>query len=105
MKEIRDLLRLAAKAARIDRYEWVSVVDGEHAMHVWNGEICTEFGPHRFYSDALRLAEKLKLTLDLECGVIWGAGEREYDKLADVGDDGLCMAIVRAAAAIGEGME
>ena len=85
----RELLELAAKAAGIER-------DGEHWSDWWN--------PLHSDGDALRLAVKLKMTLDIlpwraeASAEGFGMVEPITNNNADVATR---RAIVRAAAAIG----
>lgn len=124
MKTDRELLELAAKAAGYsDLTEWKDCIrdyDSEHAggpaLHrngaggeCWSWNALTNDG------DALRLAVKLGITIGPEspdvigkslCRASWNNHSMSLGEYGD-GDHGKATrrAIVRAAAAIGEGME
>ena len=108
----KELLTLAAKAAGI-RLEW----DGDPEKWVptyYEGKTYHGWNPLTDDGDALRLAVKLKLIVDIGCGYA-EARDPEYDPepikameyLNDHTDPYAATrrAIVRAASEIGRGME
>lgn len=121
MKTDRELIELAAKAAglRINaprQSERDAVVDPKKAS-LWLSDGTTGWNPLVHDSDALRLAVKLKMFLDLEnCNAansndpvtLWfGGGNDEHAGVShDECDPNAATrrAIVRAAAGVGESM-
>jgi hypothetical protein len=98
----KELLKLAAKAAGIE-IEWYAP-----NVEVWDFSQVPDRNPLTDGGDALRLA--VQLGLDIE---VYKTSTHVYDDKSeksfqeDHGDDpyaATCRAIVRAAAAIGEGM-
>ena len=113
MKTDKELLELAAKAAGIDltEYKWFdtpfytgferrNLCEGGFDLPVSNWNPLLEDG------DALRLAVKFGLVIDIDYNGCVGAGSASFDEVVEpVGSDPLSAtrrAIVRAAAAIGE---
>ena len=111
MKSDRELLELAARAAGIvgvwhERGQCIHVTDCEGMSDIW-------WRPHEDDGDALRLAVKLRIVVDV---TPWAADAHHWrdNRSDDYGirhseyDDPYAAtrrAIVRAAAAIGEGMQ
>lgn len=97
----RELLELAAKAAGIPVTPDCHIPSG--GLWLFNVDVDRVWNPLADDGDALRLAATLKLTVDFERGVVWGAGHLDDTCLGRVEDDEPSMrrAIVRAAAEIG----
>ena len=107
MKSDRELLELAAKAYGYDVSRDAHIPSGG----LWISEVISgdfEWNPIANDGDALRLA----LTLNILVGVgqVWTAGSQQYGAMFDGYPEGELfkatrLAIVRAAAAIGESMK
>lgn len=103
MKTDRELLELAAKAAGIE----VTAVVADGIPHRFSGGY---WNPLTDDGDALRLAVKLKLEIDIgeSCALVWrrkyeGVFEQHIKKKFDI-YAATRRAIVHAAATIGESM-
>ncbi|MBA3589684.1 hypothetical protein [Methylibium sp.] len=106
--EDRELLELAAKA--VDVEVWTDI-DGDYYSQglgidevTWN-PLADEWNPLAHDGDALRLAVKLGMELDLSGSVIC-ANVGDFGLREPIGDDpgaATRRAIVRAAAALGAG--
>ena len=106
MKSDRELLELAAKALGYDVSRDAHIPSGG----LWISEVISgdfEWNPIANDGDALRLA----LTLNILVGVgqVWTAGSQKYGAMFDGYSEGELfkatrLAIVRAAAEIGESM-
>ena len=94
----RKLLELAGAAIGLS-IEWHQEMSGAFPCYKIEGGYIV-WNPLINDGDALRLAEKLKFTLDLERGTIWGPGELDETVLARVSREqpSMCRAIVLAAA-------
>lgn len=108
----KELLELAAKAAgiRIDYSETNGGGRGNTGFDVMGNAVLDwhngkTWNPLTDDGAALRLAARLKLTVDFETFAIWGAGDQSQDRLvmADGTLAGFRRAIVVAAAEIGKG--
>lgn len=120
-QELRGLLELAAKAAGIE-IEW-NVMINHHSPILapktqqernWLGHEHTPWNPLADDGDALRLAEKCGLTVCMDgLGTVSACDERQRKEVFCTQSINECgsriaatrLAIVRAAAAIGEKME
>ena len=107
MKSDRELLELAARAAGIvgvwhERGQCIHVTDCEGMSDIW-------WRPLTDDGDALRLAVRLSLMIDTDYNSHTAVGSASLcEILEDHNGDPLAAtrrAIVRAAAAIGEGMQ
>lgn len=104
----RELLELAAKAAGIRvEYTAPSLLTGQVFQLFFDGEHQIEWQPLDDDGDALRLAVKLKMSIDVEertqhawSHIVWVAPC--FEPLIDDPYAATRRAIVRAAAAIGE---
>jgi len=112
MKTDRELLELAAKAAGVDWFDEPAAVAGI-GLHMKSGPF---WNPLTDDGDALRLAVKLRLVIDTDYNDGAAVGSafldmdccHESDNAMSFGADrntATRRAIVRAAAAIGEGMK
>ena len=105
----RELLELAAKAAGI-RLEWDGHPDKWQPMY-YEGKTYHSFDPLDDDGDALRLAVKLGLFIQINSGsaTAWKwRGENWYEQASDNADDMSATtrrAITRAAAEIGRDMK
>jgi hypothetical protein len=102
----RELLELAAKAAELPECGWM----GPAFMYVKDNTF-TDWNPLTDDGDALRLAVKLGLFIQINSGsaTAWKwRGENWYEQASDNADDMSATtrrAITRAAAEIGKGMK
>lgn len=110
MKTDRELLELAAKAAGLEIGHWCSFFGAEFAVTQSHSEL-NSWNPLECDANALQLAVALKLDIqffdgyaEIHCGGdgITSAAVEPYAKNMQAATR---RAIVRAAAAIGEGME
>lgn len=107
MNADRELLELAAKAAGIGL--WWDFVDGSDVCSKDGGG---EWNPRADVREALLIAAKLKLTIDIGDDVRvmsedYDSRTGNYCAVESIGGhplDAICRAIVRVAAAIGEAM-
>ena len=114
MKTDKELLELAARAYGIIDVEWRDDYTGDYyydgntwgLMYLPENGNWTVWNPLTDDGDALRLAVKLGLVIDIDYNGCVGAGSASFDEIVEsVGSDPLAAtrrAIVRAAAAIGE---
>lgn len=102
----KELLTLAAKAAGIEG----DFIETQHWFGIVSSQIKEAFAPWNPLTDdgdALRLAVKLGLVVDAQKDRTW-VGKTQYDAVEHHGNDPYAATrrvIVRAAAAIGRGME
>jgi hypothetical protein len=101
----KELLELAAKAAGIKIYDPTLFVNGRYMVRMPHG-FSDYWNPLTDDGDALRLAVKLGITIDMHDCCAWSRGHLGMIQEFWGGDFDLCYrrAIVRAAAEIGKAM-
>jgi len=94
-----DLLKLAAKAAGFD---YITTGD-EEIMYAWEGREPTEWNPLVDDGDALRLAVRLRMNIEVTDGETFACSWGNHSEKHGVNPmTATRRAIVRAAAEIGE---